>query len=234
LCELAAEKLGAKPGELAVKAGKVYVSSAPERSINITELFKRGFVEKWGEILGRGIWMQPFAPDNPETGQVDFELAKKGVGLGAFYAHSAQGAEVAVNVETGEVRILKMGSACDMGFPINPKMCEQQMDGGAVMGMGSVLWERVIMDKGRVLNPRLRDYKIASATNIPNLEDFKTFMAPAPHRTGPYGAKGMGEVVLTPTAPAIANAVYDAVGVRIKDLPLTREKVFRAMKEQGI
>jgi CO/xanthine dehydrogenase Mo-binding subunit len=234
LFELAAGILEAGVQDMVVKAGKVYVKSAPERSINIAEVYKRGYVEKWGEILGRGVWVEPFAPDNPETGQVEPELAKSGVGLTSFYAYAAQGAEVAVNVETGEVKVVRFSTACDMGFPINPKMCEQQMDGGAVMGIGSALWEDVILDKGKVLNTNLRDYKIPDATCIPRLEDFRTFMAPAPHRRGPYGAKGMGEVVLTPTAPAIANAIYNAVAVRIKDLPLNREKVFKALRAERL
>ncbi len=100
------------------------------------------------------------------------------------------------------------------------------------MGIGSALWEEILLDNGKVLNPSFRDYKIPNVTNIPKLDNFKTFMAPVPHRLGPYGAKGMGEVVMTPTAPAIANAIYHAVGVRIKDLPLTREKVLQALREK--
>ena len=233
LFEIAAEKLGASLLDMETREGKVYVKSAPSRLITISELYARGYVEKGGEILGRDIWIQPFAPDNPETGQVAPELAQKGVGLAAFYAYASHGVEVAVNVETGEVKVVKFGAAVDMGFPINPKMCEQQMDGGASMGMGSALWEEMIVDKGKVLNPNLRDYKIPTATNTPKLENFKTFMTPVPHRKGPYGAKGMGEVVLTPTAPAIANAIYNAVGVRIKGLPMNKEKVFAALNEEA-
>lgn len=229
LFEIASEKLGTSPGNMDTKEGKVYVKSDPSRSIAVSDLFTTGYVEKGGEILGRDIWTQPSAPDNPETGQVDPELARKGVGLAAFYSHASHGAEVAVNVETGEVKIERFAAACDMGFPINPKMCEQQMEGGASMGIGSALWESMIMSEGRVLNPNFRDYKIPLAINMPKNENFKTFIAPAPHKNGPYGAKGMGEVVLTPTAPAIANAVYDAVGVRIKDLPLTKEKILKAL-----
>ena len=101
------------------------------------------------------------------------------------------------------------------------------------MGIGSALWEKMVIDKGRVLNPDFRDYKIPAAINIPSGENFKTFMAPVPHKDGPYGAKGTGEIQMTPSAPAVANAVYNAVGVRIKDLPITQEKVLEALKEAG-
>jgi len=233
LFEIAAEKLGVSPEDIDTREGKVYVKSAPSRSIAISDLFVRGYVEKGGEILGKAIWIQPFASENLETGQVAPELARKGIGLAAFYAYAAHGAEVAVNVKTREVKILKFGAAVDMGFPINPKMCEQQMEGGAGIGIGSALWEEMIVDKGKVLNPNLTDYKIPTAMNIPKLENFKTFMAPAPHKKGPYGAKGMGEVVLTPSAPAIANAIYNAVGVRIKDLPITPRKIRKALREKN-
>ena len=233
LFEIAAEKLGALPEDLDAKEGRVYVKSAPFRSIKISDLFTAGaYVEKGGEILGKDIWIQPHAPEDPETGQIIPELAQEGLGPSAFYSHAAQAVEVAVNVETGEVKIVKVGAACDVGFPINPKMCEQQMEGGVGMGIGSALWEEIIMDKGKVLNPNWRDYGIPSALDMPKLDEFKTFIVLAPHKDGPYGAKGMGEVVLTPTAPAIANAIYNAVGVRIKDLPMTREKIFKALKNK--
>ncbi len=241
--ELAAPKLKASPDDLALKDGKVYVKSAPSKSINATDIFTADrpifpgqhgdYVEKYGEILGRGMWVQRYAPENPETGQIDPTLAEKGLRLVSFFGHATQGAEVAVNVETGEVKLLKLGAASDMGFPINPKMCEQQMESGLAMGISSALWEEVKMDKGKVLNPNLRDYKIAEAANMPKNENFKTFMAPAPHKDGPYGAKGTGETQMTPGAAVIGNAIYNAVGVRMKDIPITQEKVLKALKEKG-
>ncbi|MDP2931772.1 MAG: molybdopterin-dependent oxidoreductase, partial [Chloroflexota bacterium] len=232
LFEIAAARLDASPEDMETQAGKVFLKSAPSRSIAISELYKRGYVEKVGEILGRGLWAYPAAVENLETGQIDPEMARRGLGLAAFYGYAAHGAEVAVNVETGEIRIEKFATATDVGFPINPRMCEQQVDGGAGMGIGSTLWEEMKIDKGNVLNANLRDYKLPDATNMPANENCKAFLVAAAHKDGPYGAKGMGEVVLTPTAPAIANAVYNAVGVRLKDLPLTREKVLKALKEK--
>ena len=240
--ELAASRLKAYPDELAIRAGKVFVKSDSSRSINTTDIFIAdrpippghlgSYVPKYGEIIGRGMWVQNYTPENPDNGQIDPELAMKGLRLVSFYGLACQGAELAVNTETGEVKIIKLGAASDMGFPINPKMCEQQMEGGHAMGIGSTLWEEVKLDEGRVLNPNLRDYRIPDAVNMPKNENFKTFMAPAPHKDGPYGAKGCGETQMTPTAAVIANAVYNAVGVRIKDLPLTREKILKALKEK--
>jgi len=239
--ERAGEKLKALPDDLETKEGVVYVKSAPSRLTRITDLFTvdrplspgeyGSYVANGGEILGKGVFIQPYAAESPETGQIDSELAQKGLRLCSFYGYAAQAVEVAVNVETGEIKILKVAAASDMGFPINPKMCEQQIEGGVVQGIGSALWEEMIMDKGKVLNPNFRDYKLPDALDIPAGENFRVSITPVPHKDGPYGAKGTGETQMTPSAPAIANAVYDAVGVRIKDLPITKEKVLKALSK---
>ena len=100
------------------------------------------------------------------------------------------------------------------------------------MGVSSALWEGVLLDEGRVLNPNFRDYKMTTALNMPKMENFKSFLISAPHKDGPYGAKGTGETQITSTAPAIASAIYNAVGARIKDLPITREKILKVLKEK--
>lgn len=231
----AAEKMEVLPDDLETKDGKIYVKSAPSHTINIADLFIKipagCYVQKEGEIVGKGTWVQHNAPPDPETGQIDPDLAQKGLRRASFYGYAAQGAEVSVNVETGEVKVTKLIAACDMGQPINPKMCEAQMEGGMAMSLGSALWEEVMMDKGNMLNPNLRDYPLPTTVNMPKRENIKEFLTPVPHKEGPYGAKGMGETIMTPGAPAIGNAIYDAVGVRIKDLPITPEKVFKAVKE---
>jgi len=232
LFEIAAERLGTSAEDLVTESGRVYAKSDPSLSTTIPELFTDGYVEKGGEILGKDIWIQRYAPEDPETGQIDPELARQGLRQAAFYGHSAQAVEVAVNITTGEVKILKACASSDMGFPINPKMCEQQMEGGLCMGLGSALWEEMVIENGRVLNPDWRDYKIPLATNMPKLADFRTHMAPSPHKDGPYGAKGTGETQMTPSAAAVGNAICDAVGVRIKDLPITRERLLKAIQEK--
>jgi CO/xanthine dehydrogenase Mo-binding subunit len=105
------------------------------------------------------------------------------------------------------------------------------MEGGAGMGIGSALFEEMVVDKGRILNPNLTDYRLPSTDDIPSGDNMSSMIASAPQRDGPFKAKGLAEGTMSPTAPAIANAIYNAVGVRIKDLPITPEKVLKALRE---
>ena len=111
-------------------------------------------------------------------------------------------------------------------------MCEGQMESGMAMGIGSGLWEGYIFsDKGVMLNPNFHDYKISSATDVPSGKKQATFIVEDPHKEGPFGAKGMGEAAMNPTAPAISNAIYNACGARVHHLPMTSERVLKAIKE---
>ncbi len=234
----AAQKLGVPVEVLETKEGIVYVKTDLSKTIKITDLFKNtasgSYVEEVGEIVGKAIWVQPGAAPDPETGQIDLALAKKGLRRASFYGYAAQAAEVMVNIETGQVKVTKLILACDMGRPINPKLCEGQMEGGLVMSLGSALLEQMVMAEGKVVNSNLHDYKIPAMCSIPSRENMKVLFAPVPHKEGPYGAKGMGETVMTTGAPAIGNAVYNAIGVRIKDLPITQEKILKSIKEKGL
>jgi xanthine dehydrogenase molybdenum-binding subunit len=146
------------------------------------------------------------------------------------YAFGTAGVEVEVDKQTGEVKILKLVSAHDVGRAINPTLVKGQIYGAAYIGIGYGLTERVQVVDGKVVNANFRDYKILTANdNIP----VEAVIIEDPDPAGPYGAKGIGEPGLVPTAPAIANAIYDAVGVWIKDLPITPEKVLAALKAQG-
>ena len=122
--------------------------------------------------------------------------------------------------ETGKVKILKYVAAHDVGRAINPMLLEGQIYGGTAMGVGYALTERLILEKGEVMNPNFRDYKMLTAKDVIPIEPV---IVETIDEAGPYGAKGIGEPGLVPTAPAIANAIYDAIGVRIKDLPMTPE-----------
>lgn len=117
----------------------------------------------------------------------------------------------------------------DIGKMINPKMCEAQVEGGVVMGVGYALNEHYIVDQGKVLNAGFRDYKLPTFSRAPQIHSF--FVETVDPGTL-YGAKSIGEAVTNPTAPAIANAIYNAIGVRIKDLPITPEKILKALKEK--
>jgi putative selenate reductase molybdopterin-binding subunit len=142
----------------------------------------------------------------------------------------AQFAEVDVDLKTGRVEVVRFVSAADCGLPINPVLAEGQIEGAVVNGLSYALWEEYRYDEnGRMTNPRFWDYRIFTARDIPEL---KTILVESVEPTGPFGAKSIGEVAINGPAPAIANAVYDAVGVRIRDLPITPEKVWRALREQ--
>lgn len=138
----------------------------------------------------------------------------------------AQVAEVEVNSETGEIKLTKFTSAHDTGTVLNPLMHQGQIDGGAVMGMGYALMEHLMIDDGKVLTANFGDYKIPTIKDIPVLI---TSVTERPRGPGPYNSMSIGEMVNIPVAAAVANAVEDAVGVRIKSLPITAEKVFNAL-----
>ena len=152
----------------------------------------------------------------------------KGKGnMSANYTYGTQGVEVEVDTETGEVKILHLTCALDVGRILNPQMLEGQVYGGIVQGVGYALYEEVKTEAGRILNPNFTDYKLPSAADLdfPITLDFIETNEPS----GPFGAKGVGEPGLVPTAPAIVNAIHDAVGVRLTDLPITPEKVLAAL-----
>jgi len=155
----------------------------------------------------------------------------KGYGnLSANYAFGAQGIEVEVDRETGDIRILRVVSAHDVGQVLNLQTLKGQIYGGLAQGIGYALYEEIQSVKGRIRNPNFTDYKIPTAAEMNFPIDLEFIETDDP--SGPYGAKGVGEPGMCPTAPAIANAVYDAVGVRIRDLPITPEKVLAALDEK--
>jgi len=156
---------------------------------------------------------------DPETGQ--------GKPFGT-YVYATQIAEVDVDDETGEVEVLRVVASHDCGTAINPMLVEGQVEGGVAMGVGFALEEEMLFDsQGRHINPNLTNYIMPTSLDSPEIEvDIVDSYDP----TGPFGAKGVGEPTLVPTAAAIANAIYDAVGVRITSLPATAEKVCKAMQ----
>lgn len=164
---------------------------------------------------------------DPPTEMLDREL--KG-NLSMTYAFGASGVEVEVDEKTGEVKILKLVAAHDVGKAMNPTLLLGQIYGAAYTGVGYGLTEEIKLEKGKVVNPNFLDYKMLTAKDVIPIDP--VVIEPG-DEDGPFGAKGVGEPGLVPTAPAISNAVYDAVGVRITDLPITPEKVLAALKEKG-
>jgi CO/xanthine dehydrogenase Mo-binding subunit len=234
--ELAAKKLSTTPENMDIRDGKIFVVSEPQKTLDITELALGKQPEAIGSvklatcledsagIIGSAtFWGHP-SPEDPETGQ--------GERLTISYAYGAQAAEVAVDIETGLVKVLRIYTAFDNGKTINPQMCVAQMEGGAIMGLGSGLYEGFIIDnKGVLQNPNFHDYKICSMGDVPSGNNMKIELVEIPHREGPYGAKGVSEAAMCPTAPAIGNAIYNATGVRLRHIPMTPERVLKAIQE---
>ncbi|MDH3878468.1 MAG: molybdopterin-dependent oxidoreductase, partial [Desulfobacterales bacterium] len=139
-------------------------------------------------------------------------------------------AEVEVDPATGKVEVLNFVAAHDLGRAINPLLVEGQIEGGAAQGIGWALMENLQFENGEVVNPNFHDYKILTIKDVPKIS---SLLVETVDPNGPFGAKGIGECAMVPTAPAIVNAIYDAVGVRIKDLPATTEKVFQGLKTKA-
>jgi CO/xanthine dehydrogenase Mo-binding subunit len=149
------------------------------------------------------------------------------VGRTEVTCFAVQVAEVSVDPETGEVKLLGMTTAHDTGQIVNPIGHQGQINGGLVQGIGYALMEELQLEEGRVTSLSFGDYKIPTTADLPPL---KTVVLPPGEGVGPYGIKGIGETPNIPTAAAIANAVADAIGARIRDLPVTSEKVYRALQ----
>ncbi|HET7009684.1 MAG TPA: molybdopterin cofactor-binding domain-containing protein [Anaerolineales bacterium] len=220
LFEVAAAQLGVEVEKLEAKDDKIVVRGFPEQAIPIADVAGRATWDERRIIAGRGAYGWPVAQVDPDTGE--------GEPLHNM-AYGATVAEVEVDTETGEVKVLKLVSAYDCGKAINPMLVEGQIDGGAAMGLGSALLEEL-----HPYYPTLEhyptgffSYMIPTVKDLPELDAVIVEMG---SDTGPYGAKGIGEMTANSQAPAIINAIHDAIGVWITDLPATSEKVLRAME----
>jgi carbon-monoxide dehydrogenase large subunit len=225
---LAAPRLKVAEETLEIKKGRIYVRGSSETEMGIEDLFVRDglltpgtWLLEGGELVGRGVYAGVSGRPVEERQQ---RLS------GAVFTYGAFAVSVSVNVETGEVKILKAAGCHDMGQPINPQLCEAQMDGGTGMGIGGALYEAMALENGVTINPNLVDYKLPTFVEVPTQGNAISMLnEPSLHRDGPYGAKGFGESTNCPVAPAIASAIYNAVGVRFKSLPITLEKVLRGL-----
>jgi 4-hydroxybenzoyl-CoA reductase alpha subunit len=174
-----------------------------------------------GSMVGTGSY---------KPGDLGGKFKGAAVGTSPAYGPSAQVVEITVDKGTGKVTIDRMTDAHDCGFAINRTSVEGQMQGSLSMGLGEAMFEEVKFDdKGRILNANLGEYKIATALDMPNVD---TIIVESNEPNGPFGAKEVGEGAIMPTIPAILNAVYDAVGVKIQELPLTPERVFMALQQK--
>lgn len=204
-------------GDLTVEDGRIVVRDAPEIWTTLPRVCAAAHTRLGGPIIGTGTYMG------------GLHLRGGGEPPGdapAVWKYGAQGAEVEVDPETGAVRVIKLVSAQDVGQTINPLSLQGQMDGAALMGLGLSLWEELRFDGGRVANPNLMDYRLPTALDSVKGENTVVECASP---TGPFGAKGVGEEGTVGVAPAVANAIHNAAGVRLRELPLTPEKVRAAL-----
>ncbi|HPU29790.1 MAG TPA: xanthine dehydrogenase family protein molybdopterin-binding subunit [Syntrophorhabdaceae bacterium] len=207
-----------EPSNLDIKDSIIFSTKNSEKSIPLGKVLRRIHYTTGGKMLMAEYFYDP-ANEN-------FDKEFKG-NLSASYAYGTHGVEVEVDKETGKVKILNYIAAHDVGKAINPLLLEGQIYGGGLQGIGYALGEKMIYKDGRLMNGNFLDYKIPTVKDVPPIQPV---IVETEEKEGPFGAKGIGEPGLVPTAPAIANAIYDAIGVRIKDLPITPEKVLAAIK----
>jgi CO/xanthine dehydrogenase Mo-binding subunit len=211
LRELASQRFEVAPEDLELRDGGVGIAGSPDQSVSYGDLITDA---RRGNLIGHATYTTSAKPD-PVTGQP---------GASAHYHQAVGAAEVAVDVETGRVRLLRLHAGVFVGLAINPTLCELQVEGCMAMGAGQALFEELIIDGGQIANGNLGDYLIPALSDLP-----------ARLQTGLYeesehpDVHGIGEVAVPVVAPAIANAVADAVHVRVRDLPLTPERILRAL-----
>jgi CO/xanthine dehydrogenase Mo-binding subunit len=210
--ETAAKVLGGSPLDYQLEEGRI---EGPGGPISILELLRRFNGMTAGEFLGIG-------RVNPETKDGAFKLAP------LFWETGAGACEIEVDEGTGAIQLVRVGGAADLGYVMNPKAAEGQDEGAMVMGLGHTLFEHYIYEDGQVVNGTLFDYKVPTMEDVPF--HVGTVLIESLDGPGPFGARGGGEGAILPVAPAVANALFQGWGVRIKDLPLTPERVWRALE----
>lgn len=230
ILDMVARAWNENPDNLDIIAGQV-ISYKSEESIPLKNIVIYGISlpndQGWigGPVVGRGSFMPTYVTGlDPETGQ--------GPRAVVHYTTGAQAVEVEVDMDTGRVEVLRGVAAFDVGKAINPDMVRAQMEGGFVQGASTALFESLILKEGVLQNPSFVDYRIATSADAPLT--FQSIIVEVPQDDGPFGARGIGEHAMVPTIPAIANAIYDATGVRVGAPPYSSEKVYLALQDAGI
>ena len=220
LFEQAAEMLEANPADLVCRDGRISVKGSASKSVTVADVARaRLFRHNGAPIIASGSFdADSVLPDKTRYGNES-----------GAYNYGVQAAYVEVDRETGQVKVLDYVIASDCGTVIYPIGAEGQVEGGFAQGLGYALIEGLQFDEGRPVNPNFSDYRIPSMRDMPPL---RHAFAESYEPTGPFGAKGLGELNMDPTAAVISNAIFDAVGVRIKTLPITPEKLLRALREK--
>ena len=220
LFELVADKLEANAADLDIKNREIFVMGSPDISMPLAKALKAyQYADLPMPIVGRGSWMAPAS--EPTT------LFKADGNFAPNYSFMTQAAEVEVNLDTGQAKLLRMVTAHDCGRAINPMLVEGQLEGSVVGGMGQALYEHVIVEKGQMMNPSFVDYGLPTFLEMPEIDAIEV---ETDDPIGPYGAKEAGEGTQLSPAPAIVNAIYDAIGIDFMELPITPEKILAAIE----
>jgi CO/xanthine dehydrogenase Mo-binding subunit len=221
LAEIAAEILEARVEDIECRQGKFFVDGSPERSLPFQEVAAQAtFARHGAPVVGTGFYKPPTVLPDPET---------KYGNISPAYPFACQVAEVEVDPNTGQVTVTNFVAAHDVGRAINPMATEGQIRGGVAQGLGWTLMEDMAYENGKIINPDFVDYIVPSALDVP---DIKPILVEPVEPNGPYGAKGIGEPALNPTMAAITNAIYNATGIRVKNLPVSPEKLLSALKQK--
>jgi CO/xanthine dehydrogenase Mo-binding subunit len=218
LLKVAAEILGTEISKVDIKEKRAFIVDSPENYITYTDIMA-GLKARGMIALGSGYF-------NPSTSALDPQTMQ-GVPY-AIYAFATHVTEVEVDTITGEVEVLKVVAAHDVGRGINKANIEGQIEGGCLMGTGYALTEKLEVKDGVMENPSFSKYLIHTAKDMPEIHPI---IVEAPTESGPFGAKGVGEPALIPVAPSILNAIYDAVGVRFTELPVSPESIVAALNK---
>ena len=212
-------RLAAADARNKLKATVAELGLPPGTNYSVKEILQKRFGMEAGNIIGIGSYIPPHSPPDAQTG-----LSEE---ITPFWALGGTGAEVEVDTETGHVRVIRLINVADGGRVINPDIAQTQISGAAIMQLGFTMYENMVFKDGRVRNNSLTHYEIPSYQDIPLLE---TELIESADDRGPFGAKGLGESGTFGVSPAIANAIDDAVGVRLTELPITAEAVLRGLQ----
>jgi CO/xanthine dehydrogenase Mo-binding subunit len=223
LLEVAADELEANPEDLETDgSGKIFVKGSPDRAVGVIDTALAAHFKYGRTISGRGIYIKPKSDVDPETGKMDPDSTE---------AHACTVAEVEVDTETGEVTVLSLKSAYDVGRQVNPALVEGQIRGGSVMGMAHALYETTQPYYPAIdhMPGSFSDYVLPGPMELPVIE---SVVLEYPSVNGPYGVKGVGEMTANPPIPAIVNAINNALGIELTEIPVTPEKILRALEEK--
>lgn len=218
--ELAGDMMEANPSDIIIEEGQISVKGSPA-SHSLADLADYAFNQRGLPISGKGRFVDKLPP-----GLTIPEAYTKNIPTFSF---GTQAAEIEIDQETGEVKILKIVAAHETGRTINTMMAEGQIEGAVVQGLGFTFFEKLVLENGKVFNDGFLDYKIPNIGDIPEIE---TILVETNDPHGPFGAKGIGEPGLVPTAAAIVNAIYNASGIRVRELPISREFILNALRER--